>query len=47
MKSSQTIFNTDNDTVTLSRERWEKIDYQLKMYKQLCREMREVLEDES
>jgi hypothetical protein len=47
MKSSQTIFNMDNGTITIDRQRWEEINYKLKMYQQLCREMREVLEDES
>ena len=47
MKSSQTIFNTDNGTVTIDRQRWEEINYKLSMYKQLCQEMREALEDKS
>ena len=46
MKSSQTIFNKTHGTITIDRARWEEINHKLQMYKQLCREMREVLEDE-
>jgi predicted CopG family antitoxin len=39
MKSTQTIFNRDTQTVTISEREY----YKLLQYKQLCQEFREVL----
>ena len=42
MKSSQTIFNTD-ETVTISHQEYEK----LLQYKQLCQEYAKVMKGDS
>ena len=39
MKSTQTIFNKDFDTVTITTKEYNK----LLQYKQLCQEFKEVL----
>ena len=39
MKPSQTIFNRDNNTVTISENEYNK----LLQYKQLCREFQAIL----
>jgi hypothetical protein len=39
MKSTQTIFNKDFDTVTITTKEYNK----LSQYKQLCQEFKEVL----
>lgn len=43
MKSSQTIFNTDTDTVIISHQEYEK----LLQYKQLCQEYAKVMKGDS
>ena len=39
MKSTQTIFNKDFDTITISRVEYEK----LLAYKQICKDFHEVM----
>ena len=43
MKSTQTIFNKDFDTVTITTKEYNK----LLQYKQLCQEFREILGGDS
>ena len=43
MKSSQTIFNRDTQTVTISENEYNK----LLQYKQLCKEFKAVLSGDS
>ena len=42
MKPAQTIFNRDNNTVTISQSEYDK----LIQYKELALEMKEVLEND-
>ena len=43
MSSTQTIFNRDNHTVTISQTEYEK----LLAYKQLCKEFQAVLQGDA